>query len=327
MELETLKTHWQKQQKAMETPIYQDEQEIRKILTEKSGNGFFRILRQNMCFVAISGTFLMVILKYSSLYMSNIEFLIPFAVACMVFAISLVWNLYLFFLNQKIDYSASVSTIIRLTDKISISIKKELIFIFLMAFPILVLTITPLILMIFQETNFLTAFSQNFPLLIVIIVPSITFGLWIFKKNIGYLSRLKDEIESIEVEKNSSINIKNESVMKKSVFILEAAIGLVGLLATLFWGEKGMVVMILLAMIPFIQKRTIFTEAEKKLFYQKINTIAMVVFAVCLIALFVAKNQVLPISDIAIQDVWLYISIYIFLLAHGLVGCFLTKTK
>lgn len=97
-------------------------------------------------------------------------------------------------------------------------------------------------------------------------------------------------------------------------FILELIIGIILLAAVLIFGQKGMVVIVLLTIHPFIERQKKLDERESQLF----NIIGNYTAAITLlasVATFYFSDLI--INGRAIGDNWLFFVVAAFLISHG----------
>lgn len=109
----------------------------------------------------------------------------------------------------------------------------------------------------------------------------------------------------------------------KTRFAYELIIGIIGFVATLWFGSVGMVALALLAIHPFIGRRNPFMRGDKEkwdereyqLFYKAGNFTAGFTI-VALVIIFEIKD--ISINNHLINDNWLVLSASSFIAAHGL---------
>jgi hypothetical protein len=110
--------------------------------------------------------------------------------------------------------------------------------------------------------------------------------------------------------------------MKKR-FAYELGVGIILLAAVLFFGTKGMLAIVLLALQPFIGKKTA-DERENQLFYRVGNYTAGITLVASVI-IFECSDMIL--NGLIIGKNWLGMVIASFLIAHGAMGLIIFKTN
>jgi hypothetical protein len=106
--------------------------------------------------------------------------------------------------------------------------------------------------------------------------------------------------------------------MKKR-FAYELIVGIIFLIAVLFFGTKGGVAMVLLAAQPFIGKRKA-DEREYQLFYKVGNYTAGIMIVICVI---IFECSDLVVNGHQIGTNWLYFVCSAFIIAHGASGLYI----
>ena len=107
----------------------------------------------------------------------------------------------------------------------------------------------------------------------------------------------------------------------KTRHFFELLVGIVGLISIFIFGEKGLVILTLLAIQPFIGKKKS-SNIDYKLYY-KINFLTFVIFFFSLTVLFYYPE--IKIGNISFGASWFYIASFIFIIAHGLTGILFFK--
>lgn len=106
----------------------------------------------------------------------------------------------------------------------------------------------------------------------------------------------------------------------KNRFAFEMAVGLVGLVAVLFLGSKGMVALVLFAFFPLVVRKSGGhrpDERELQLFYRAGNwTVVLIILSVLVIYL----ASPLIINGNRVGDNWYLLTVSSILIVHGLAG-------
>ena len=100
-------------------------------------------------------------------------------------------------------------------------------------------------------------------------------------------------------------------------FILELSVGLLVLIAVLFFGPKGMALFALLAIHPFVAKKKKLDERESQLFY-KIGNYTAGFTLLASVTIFYFSDSL--INGHTIGENWLYFVCSAFLISHGISG-------
>jgi len=103
--------------------------------------------------------------------------------------------------------------------------------------------------------------------------------------------------------------------MKKR-FYLELIVGIIGLIAVFLFGSKGLAILALLVIHPFIGKKKA-DERESQLF-NKIGNITAAVTLFAAIGIYFASGIVM--NGHQIGENWLILLVFSFLIAHGAAG-------
>ena len=104
-------------------------------------------------------------------------------------------------------------------------------------------------------------------------------------------------------------------------FAYELMVGIVLLVAILLFGEKGMVVLVLLAVQPFIGKKKA-DERESQLFNKVGNYTAGITLLACVMINYFSD---LTVNGQLIGKNWLMLVVAAFLIAHGASGIIVFK--
>ena len=104
-------------------------------------------------------------------------------------------------------------------------------------------------------------------------------------------------------------------------FTYEMIIGILGVAAVLWFGEKGMAVLALLAAQPFIGKKKA-DERESQLFNKVGNITAAATLLACVIIHF---SSDFVVNGFKIGESWLILAVFSFVLAHGTAGLIIFK--
>jgi len=108
--------------------------------------------------------------------------------------------------------------------------------------------------------------------------------------------------------------------MKKR-FAYELIVGSIGLIAVFLFGSAGMAALALLTAHPFIGKKKA-DERESQLFNQVGNITAAVTLLACVV-IYLAGNIV--VNGNQIGELWLFLAVFSFLVAHGGAGLVIFK--
>ncbi|NPA36239.1 MAG: hypothetical protein GXO47_05265 [Chlorobi bacterium] len=100
-------------------------------------------------------------------------------------------------------------------------------------------------------------------------------------------------------------------------FILELITGIILLVAIIIFGQKGVIALILMALIPFFHRKKNIDERETQLFY-KIGTITAV--ATLTVSVAVYQFSQIVINGQTLGDNWLFYVLSAFLISHGISG-------
>ncbi|PID26631.1 MAG: hypothetical protein CR982_09280 [Candidatus Cloacimonadota bacterium] len=106
-------------------------------------------------------------------------------------------------------------------------------------------------------------------------------------------------------------------------FILELVVGILLLLGVLIFGEKGMVVFSLLAVLPFIGKRKNLDEREIQLLY-KIGNYTAALTLLGSVVIFSLSDSIF--MGHLIGKSWLFYVCSIFFISHGASGIFVMRS-
>ena len=106
-------------------------------------------------------------------------------------------------------------------------------------------------------------------------------------------------------------------------FILELTVGIILLVAILIIGQKGMAVIALLAIHPFIAKKKKLDERESQLF-NKIGNYTAAITLLASVATFYFSDLI--INGQAIGENWLFYVCSAFLISHGVSGLLIIRT-
>ena len=108
--------------------------------------------------------------------------------------------------------------------------------------------------------------------------------------------------------------------MKKR-FAYELIVGSIGLIAVFLFGSAGLAALALLAAHPFIGKKKA-DERESQLFNQVGNLTAAITLLAC-VAIYLAGDVV--VNGFQIGELWLFLVVFSFLIAHGGAGLYFLK--
>ncbi len=100
-------------------------------------------------------------------------------------------------------------------------------------------------------------------------------------------------------------------------FIFELIIGVALLASILIFGHQGMVALVLLALLPLINKKKKFDEREIQLFYKIGNITAAATFLFSAIIYYLSD---MSINGETIGTNWLFYLCAAFLISHGVTG-------
>ena len=106
-------------------------------------------------------------------------------------------------------------------------------------------------------------------------------------------------------------------------FILELTVGIILMVAILIIGQKGMAVIALLAIHPFIAKKKKLDERESQLF-NKIGNYTAAITLLASVAIFYFSDLI--INGQAIGENWLFFVCSAFLISHGVSGLLIIRT-
>lgn len=106
-------------------------------------------------------------------------------------------------------------------------------------------------------------------------------------------------------------------------FILELIVGIILLVAVLIFGQKGMVVFVLLAIHPFIAKKKKLDERESQLF-NSIGNYTAAITLLASVATFYFSDFV--INGWTIEENWLFYVVSAFLISHGASGLIIMRS-
>ncbi|MFA5566914.1 MAG: hypothetical protein WDA77_13495 [Acidimicrobiia bacterium] len=119
--------------------------------------------------------------------------------------------------------------------------------------------------------------------------------------------------------------IKNLLIMKKYIFLIEVVVGILGIILVLFLGVKGIAILALYAITPFLKEKKEET-IESKLVFHKTNSITFVVGILLLFLLFFIQDyKLITNTSLYVKDIWFYVFITFSIFIHGLIGLILLK--
>ncbi len=104
-------------------------------------------------------------------------------------------------------------------------------------------------------------------------------------------------------------------------FVLELIIGIIGLIAVFLFGNRGLAVIALLAVHPFIGRKKA-DERESQLF-NKVGNLTGALTLLAAIAIYFSSDCV--VNGYRIGDFWLILLAFCFLIAHGASGLVIFK--
>jgi uncharacterized membrane protein len=115
--------------------------------------------------------------------------------------------------------------------------------------------------------------------------------------------------------------------MNKKNFLIEIITGILGVVFVLFFGAKGIAVLALYAISPFLREKKEKSHIEK-LSFHKTNSITFAVVSVFLFFLFFTQDlSLFTNNSILVKDVWFYLFVAFTLFAHGIIGFIIFKTQ
>lgn len=115
--------------------------------------------------------------------------------------------------------------------------------------------------------------------------------------------------------------------MNKKIFLLELITGFLGIILVLLFGAKGIAVIALYAISPFLKSKSEQTVENKLLFY-KTNTLTCVFGFILLLVIFFCQDSILfTNTSLSVKDVWLYLFVTFILFAHGIIGLVMCKSN
>lgn len=113
--------------------------------------------------------------------------------------------------------------------------------------------------------------------------------------------------------------------MKKYIFLIEVVVGILGIILVLFLGVKGIAILALYAITPFLKEKKEET-IESKLCFYKTNSITFIVgFLLLFLLFFIQDYQLITNTFLCIKDVWFYLFITFSMFVHGIIGLILLK--
>ena len=121
------------------------------------------------------------------------------------------------------------------------------------------------------------------------------------------------KIKKCHIDKSKIKIITNQM---KTRFIFEIAIAIIGICAVLLFGDKGGVVLVLIALLPVIFKKKF--DDEDKIIFRKVSLYTIIPLLAFLIALFFVINQ--KVNGYFIRDISWWLAGFFLLLSHGFIG-------
>jgi hypothetical protein len=114
----------------------------------------------------------------------------------------------------------------------------------------------------------------------------------------------------------------------KRIFGCELIIGVIGFCLVMLLGVKGISIVTLCAVLPFLKQKDKNEFSDKKLLFYKINIVAFVAVMFLLLLLFFIQDcSVFTNTSLFVKDIWFYLSIFFLLFVHGLSGLILFVSK
>jgi hypothetical protein len=107
-------------------------------------------------------------------------------------------------------------------------------------------------------------------------------------------------------------------------FILEFIVGISLLVSVIIFGQKGMVTLVLLVIIPFIREKRDPDERELQLLNNIGNITAGVTLAASVVIYYFSY---LVINGQNIGEYWLFYVVSVFLISHGISGLWVFNRK
>ena len=117
--------------------------------------------------------------------------------------------------------------------------------------------------------------------------------------------------------------------MNRKIFVLEILVGICGFVLVMLFGVKGFAALALYAFVPLFRKKHIgVTETSDKCKFHKTNTITFAVSFLSIVLLFFLRKLEVSVNQpLIINDIWLYLYVFIILFVHGIVGLIIDKEQ
>ena len=113
--------------------------------------------------------------------------------------------------------------------------------------------------------------------------------------------------------------------MKEKIFLIEVVVGILGIILVLFLGVKGIAILALYAITPFLKEKKEETIESKLVFY-KTNSITFIVgFLLLFLLFFIQDYKLITNTSLYVKDIWFYVFITFSIFIHGLIGLILLK--